>query len=122
MTKKEIAKEFLILTAKGDSRKAFQQYVGKNFKHHNVYFKADPESLMLAMEENAKNFPNMDFKILRALEDGDLVAVHSHAKMNPEDLGIALVHIFRFEENKIEELWDLGQPLPATTENEHGMF
>ena len=121
-TCKEIALDFLYLAAKGDSREAFSRYVGKNFKHHNVYFKGDAETLMTAMEESAKQIPDKIFEVKRALEDNDLVAVHSHVRLTPESLGYAVMHIFRFDEGKIAELWDFGQEVPANMVNENGMF
>ena len=122
MTKKYIAQEFLKLAANGHSHEAFRLYVGKNFKHHNAYFKGDAETLMLAMEESSRKNPNKTFEIHHALRDGDLVAVHSHVKQNSADIGAAVVHIFRFEADKIVELWDLGQPIPKEKLNENGMF
>jgi predicted SnoaL-like aldol condensation-catalyzing enzyme len=122
MTKKEIAQKFLRLTSKGESREAFQLFVGNNFKHHNIHFKGDGHTLMLAMEENAKKNPNKIFEIQRALEDGDLVAVHSRVQLTQGSQEIALIHIFRFEKDKIIELWDFGQPASADTVNENGMF
>jgi hypothetical protein len=32
------------------------------------------------------------------------------------------VHIFRFEDNRIAELWDIGQPISKTSPNENGPF
>ncbi|MBF4493265.1 nuclear transport factor 2 family protein [Flavobacterium sp. JLP] len=122
MTKKYIAQDFLKLAAKGHSHEAFRLYIGENFKHHNAYFKGDAQTLMLAMEESSRKNPNKTFEIHHALRDGDLVAVHSHVKQNSNDLGAAVVHIFRFEADKIVELWDLGQPIPAEKINENGMF
>ena len=77
---KQTAIDFLMLASKGNSKEAFSKYVGKNFKHHNIYFKGDGESLMIAMEDNAKKNPNKIFDIKRSLEDGDLVATHSHVR------------------------------------------
>jgi len=122
MTKKEIAKNFLTLAAKGHSHEAFRLYIGKNFKHHNTHFKGDAETLMLAMEESARTNPNKVFKIHHILRDGDLVAVHSHLKQTGADIGFAVVHILKFESEKIVELWDLGQPIPKNNINENGMF
>ncbi|WP_125720299.1 nuclear transport factor 2 family protein [Flavobacterium ustbae] len=122
MTKKEIAKNFLKLAAKGHSHEGFRLYVGKNFKHHNAHFKGDAETLMLAMEESARANPNKVFKIHHILEDGNLVAVHSHLKQIPSDIGFAVVHILKFDGDKIIELWDLGQPVPKDSINENGMF
>lgn len=122
ISKKEIAKEFLTLCAKGKSQKAFDLFAGENFKHHNAYFKGDAETLMLAMEENAKKNPNKIFEIKHALEDQNLAAVHSHVRQKRNDLGAAVIHIFRFEANKIVELWDFGQAVPENIINENGMF
>ncbi|MFG4005222.1 ester cyclase [Flavobacterium aquidurense] len=122
MTKKEIAQDFLKLAANGHSHEAFRLYIGKNFKHHNAYFKGDAETLMLAMEESTRTNPNKVFKIHHILEDDNLVAVHSHLKQTPVELGFAVVHILKFKGDKIVELWDLGQPIPKDPINENGMF
>jgi predicted SnoaL-like aldol condensation-catalyzing enzyme len=121
-SQKEIAVEFLTLCAKGTSRKAFNSFSDENFKHHNAYFKGDAHTLMLAMEENAKQNPNKVFKIKHALEDKCLVAVHSHVSQNPNDLGAAVIHIFRIQSNRIVELWDFGQTVPQNMISENGMF
>ena len=121
-TQKENAQDFLVLTAKGKARKAFAFYVGHEFRHHNVYFNGDAESLMHAMDESAKANPDRIFEIKRALVEGELVAVHSHVRQSADDLGVALVHIFRFENHKIVEMWDIGQAVPADSVNENGMF
>ncbi|MEO8532121.1 MAG: nuclear transport factor 2 family protein [Flavobacterium sp.] len=122
MTKKYIAKDFLKLAAKGHSHEAFRLYVGKDFKHHNVYFKGDANTLMLAMEESSRQNPNKVFEIHHTIGDKDMVAVHSHVKQNANDRGVAVVHIFRFESDKIVELWDLGQAVPAEMINQNGIF
>lgn len=61
-------------------------------------------------------------RINYTLEDRDLVATYSHVQQNPRDLGAAVVHIFRFEGDRIVELWDLGQAIPQNSSNENGMF
>lgn len=122
MTKKEIAENFLRLVSKGNSREAFELYVNEDFKHHNAYFKGDRNTLMVAMEENAIKNPDKIFEIQRALEDGDLVAVHSRVQLPQGNIELAVIHIFKFYQNKIVELWDFGQPVPADIVNENGMF
>lgn len=121
-TIKEKALDFLQLCAKGGSREAFKLYAGEGFIHHNAYFKGDADTLMIAMEEAAKKQPHKIFEIQRALRDGDTVAVHSRIKLAPEAAEMAVMHIFRFEKDKIVEMWDFGQPAPEKTVNENGMF
>jgi len=35
---------------------------------------------------------------------------------------VAVVHIFRFENGKVVELWDLGQQMIKDSPNENGLF
>ncbi|TQR38959.1 nuclear transport factor 2 family protein [Brevibacillus brevis] len=121
-TLKENAVSFLQLVASGNVREAYQRYTSPNFRHHNPFFRGDAHSLMLAMEENAAKNPHKILEVKRAIEEGDIVAVHSHVKQNQEDLGGAVVHIFRFHNDQIVELWDVGQPIPEDSPNENGMF
>lgn len=121
-TKKEIAISLLQLCAAGKTREAYSEHVDSGFRHHNPFFKGDAESLRVAMEENAAMNPDTVLEVQRALEDGDLVAIHSRVRQKPGDLGHALVHIFRFQGNRIVEVWDLSQPVPEESPNENGMF
>ena len=111
-----------MLCARGQSREAFNLYAGKDFIHHNPFFKGDAESLMMAMEQEAIRNPTKLFEVQRVLEDNDRVAVHSHIRENQEDAGAAVVHILRFAEGKIAEMWDVCQAVPDDKINENGMF
>ncbi|SEQ74885.1 nuclear transport factor 2 family protein [Piscibacillus halophilus] len=122
ISNKEKAVSFLKQVASGQVREAYTNYVSSNFLHHNPYFRGDADSLMFAMEENASQNPDKSFEVKLAIEEGDYVAVHSHVKQNPEDLGAAVVHIFRYQDGRIVELWDLGQPVPENSPNENGIF
>lgn len=121
-TVKEAAVSFLQLIGSGRIREAYAKHAGSNFRHHNPHFAGDAEALMAGMEENARQNPGKRLDILRALQDGDLVAVHSYVRHSKEDRGFGLVHIFRFEGDRIAELWDLAQAVPEESVNEHGMF
>lgn len=120
--KKDAAVSFLRLAASGRVREAYANHGDTGFRHHNPFFAGDAAALATGMEANARQNPDKRLDILRALEDGDLVAVHSHVRHTPEDRGAALVHIFRFEGDRIAELWDIGQPVPAESVNSNGMF
>ncbi|RBP95461.1 putative SnoaL-like aldol condensation-catalyzing enzyme [Cytobacillus firmus] len=119
---KEKAVSFLQLVASGQVREAYKRYIGPDFTHHNPYFKGDADSLMHAMEENAAQNPNKILEVRLTIQENETVAVHSHVKQNSEDLGGAVVHIFRFQDGQVAELWDVGQPVPEDSPNENGMF
>ncbi|WP_425482026.1 nuclear transport factor 2 family protein [Cytobacillus depressus] len=122
LSHKDQAVSFLQLVASGKVEEAYQKYIGPGFCHHNPYFRGDADSLMLAMKESAVQNPNKTLEVKHAIEEGEMVTVHSHVRQNPEDLGGAVVHIFRFQDNQIVELWDIGQPIPENSPNENGMF
>ena len=119
---KEKAVSFLQMVASGDVREAYRRYTGTDFRHHNPFFRGDPDSLLLAMEENAIKNPDKVFEVKRVIGEGDMVAVHSHVKQNQADLGGAVVHIFRFHNGLIVEFWDVGQAMPENSPNENGVF
>jgi predicted SnoaL-like aldol condensation-catalyzing enzyme len=119
--RKDAAVSFLRLAASGRVREAYTQ-IADGFRHHNPYFAGDAQSLMKGMEENARQNPGKQLDVLRTIEEGDLVAVHSHVRQKPDDRGAAVVHIFRFEGDRIAELWDVGQPVPAESVNANGTF
>jgi predicted SnoaL-like aldol condensation-catalyzing enzyme len=120
---KEAAIDFLRLVTAGEIKEAYTQYIADDFLHHNGHFKGDRQSLMKAMEENHVQKPDKIITIKHALREGDLVAIHSHIRMDTNDeLGAAVVHIFRFKGNRVVEEWELGEPVPADLVNENGMF
>jgi predicted SnoaL-like aldol condensation-catalyzing enzyme len=121
-SRKDVATTFLRMAALGDVRDAFDRYVSRDFRHHNAYFRGDAAALSTAMAENAKQNPDKTVDVEHALEDGDLVAVHSRVRQKPGGQEMAVVHLFRFVGDRIVELWDVGQPVPADSPNEHGMF
>ena len=92
------------------------------FASHNPFFAGDAGSLMRAMEENAAQNPDKVLEVQHVLEDGTFVAVHSKVTLKPGQRSVALVHIFRFEHDLVTELWDIGQPEPEQSPNQHGMF
>lgn len=111
MTKKDTAIEFLKLAYSGNAREAYGKYVHLDFTLHNVFHKGDRESLIVAMEEALAKNPNKSFEVLHALEDGNLAAVHTHVTKE-DGTEFAVVHIFRFKDKKIIELWDIGMAVP----------
>lgn len=120
--RKEISASFLELAAAGRVREAYRNYVHPQFRHHNPFFPGDRESLLLGMEGSAGQFPDKALKILRMIEEGDMVAVHSKVRLRPDAGEIALIHIFRFEGDLIIEEWEAGQEIPEDSPNENGAF
>ena len=119
---KDTALAFLKLCASGEPREAFGLYTGPTFRHHNAFYGDTAEELIEGMEESAEAFPRTTFEEKQIIEDGNQVAIYSHVVTEPGNRGLAVVHILRFEGEKIVELWDVAQPVPENSPNELGMF
>jgi predicted SnoaL-like aldol condensation-catalyzing enzyme len=122
MTHAEIAISFLQAATTGNVREAYERYVHPDFTHHNPYFPGDREALLKGMEESGQQFPHKEYHVLRTLEDGDLVAVHGRIRLAPGTPEFALVHILRFQNDKIIEEWEAGQQVPDDCPNKNGVF
>ena len=119
---KNAAVSFLKLAASGKVQEAYSKFVGDGFRHHNPFFEGSAESLQAGMQANALQNPGKVLDVKRVIAEGELVVVHSHVQQKPSERGAAVIHIFRFENDRIVELWDLGQPIPDESPNRFGMF
>jgi predicted SnoaL-like aldol condensation-catalyzing enzyme len=119
---KERAVDFLQLVVAGKIDEAYENYINMHGRHHNVYYSAEFSSLKKGMIENYAQFPSKRLMVKNVLGEGELVAIHSNIVMKAGEPGIAAVHIFRFEDGKIIELWDIGQAIPLDSPNRIGAF
>jgi predicted SnoaL-like aldol condensation-catalyzing enzyme len=119
--RKQLAVEFLRRAREGN-RAAAEQLVAPGARHHNPYFAAGMPTLLDAIAAAAKESPGAEFAVQRVVAEDEYVVVHSHVRHRPGTAGIAVVHIFRFDGDRIAELWDVGQPVPEHNPNTDGMF
>jgi hypothetical protein len=63
-----------------------------------------------------------DINFSTIFADGDYVIVHVHAVREPGTRGNAIVDIFKLENGKVVEHWDVIQPIPEKAANDNGMF
>ncbi len=102
-------------------KKAFMDYVSENYIQHNLNILDGREAAIEMLEPMFSN-PEASFDIKRILVDSDLAVIHLHGKMNKTHLGGAVADIFRLENGKIVEHWDVLQPVPEKAVNPHPMF
>jgi predicted SnoaL-like aldol condensation-catalyzing enzyme len=75
------------------------------------------------MQEASEATPNKTIETKHVYEEGDTVIAYSHVtRQDPEAAEVAVVHMFRFEQDRIVELWDVGQDIAKDSPNENGMF
>jgi len=98
------------------------QYVGNRYVQHNPTAADGPEGFRKFIAFLREKFPNSRSEIKRSFVDGDYVILHVNAIREPGTRGSAIVDIFKLENGKIVEHWDVVQPVPETAANRNGMF
>ncbi len=98
------------------------QYVGNRYVQHNPTAADGPEGFRKFIAFLREKFPNSKSEIKRSFAEGDYVILHVHAVREPGTRGNAIVDIFKLENGKIVEHWDVIQPVPETAANSNGMF
>jgi predicted SnoaL-like aldol condensation-catalyzing enzyme len=101
---------------------AASEYLGDKYIQHNPLAADGPEGLKAFLDFAKENLVTFKVEFKRVFADGDYVIVHAHAKANPDDRGSAVMDIFRLENGKVVEHWDVIQPIPETSANDNTMF
>ena len=103
-----------------DVRTAFDTYVSVDYLQHNPGL---PDGRDAARDALAVKFrdPAFSIDVVRMLVDGDLCVLHLRASRDGRPAA-AVVDIYRAEGDRIVEHWDVLQPWPATSANDHPMF
>jgi predicted SnoaL-like aldol condensation-catalyzing enzyme len=101
---------------------AFDRYAGDVYVQHNPGAADGREAVEAFLVPFFEANPMARSEIRRAIAQGDLVALHVHAKSNPIDPGRAVVEIFRVQNGAIVEHWDVIQPIPVEAANDNTMF
>ena len=101
---------------------AARLYIGDRYIQHNPLVPNGAEPFYAYFEGFFRDNPQSRATIHRVIADGDLVALHVHSQETPDDPGRAIVDIFRVENGKIVEHFDVIQAVPATTANGNTMF
>ena len=98
------------------------QYIGNQYIQHNPEVPDGKAPFVDFFTGYFKENPDAKSVIKRAVAEDDLVFLHVHSTQNAQDLGVAVVDIFRIENGKIVEHWDVQQDVPTPTANTNTMF
>ena len=101
---------------------AASKYLGPRYTQHNPNAADGPEGLKAFLQLLREKFPSSRSEIKRVFADGDYVILHVHAVREPGTRGSAIVDIFKLENGKVVEHWDVVQPVPEKAANANGMF
>lgn len=119
---KQNAIEFYRKAYLGNPAQAVELYVGDQYIQHNPLVGDGTSSFIAYFNEMAKDYPGKDIQFVRAVAEGDLVALHTHQTW-PGNEEYVTMDFFRFDENgKIIEHWDSIQQVPNETKSGNPMY
>lgn len=101
---------------------AAARHLGPRYTQHNPVVADGPEGLKVFIQFLRDKFPNARSEIKRVFAEGDYVIVHVHAIREPGTRGRAIIDIFKLENGKLVEHWDVAQDVPEKAANANGMF
>jgi predicted SnoaL-like aldol condensation-catalyzing enzyme len=105
-----------------DPAKAVEMYVGAEYIQHNPLVGDGKQAFIDYFTEMADQYPEKELEFVRAVAEGDLVALHTHQTW-PGNQEYVTMDFFRFDENgKIVEHWDSMQEVPDETKNGNPMY
>ncbi|MDP9165145.1 MAG: nuclear transport factor 2 family protein [Actinomycetota bacterium] len=93
-----------------------------DYIQHNPLAPDGPEAMKAFGATMREQFPDAAFGVRRAISEGDLVLLHSSGVLVPGSPGLAVFDIFRFQDGKIAEHWDVLQEVPAITAGGNDLF
>ena len=103
-------------------KEGFDTYVGDRYIQHNPIAADGKQAAVEVLGKALQALPGWTYEFKHAYVDGDYAIIHSHVRMKPDDRGMAVVDIFRFERGKVVEHWDVVQPIPEKSANNNTMF
>jgi predicted SnoaL-like aldol condensation-catalyzing enzyme len=106
----------------GNPAKAVELYVGAEYIQHNPLVGDGKAAFIEYFDQMAMDYPQKSIEFVRAIAEGDLVALHTHQTW-PGNEEYITMDFFRFDDaGKIVEHWDSIQEVPNATKNNNTMY
>ena len=121
-TNKVNAIAFYKTAYEGNPTLAVDLYVGDQYIQHNPLVGDGKDPFIEYFDRMAREYPEKSIEFVRAVAEGDLVALHTH-QIWPDEIEYVTMDFFRFDQNgKIVEHWDAMQEIPKESANNNLMY
>jgi predicted SnoaL-like aldol condensation-catalyzing enzyme len=101
---------------------AVDRFIAEDYIQHNQSVEPGRDPLKAFLDMIREQTPEAVHDVKRAFVDGDHVTVHYHVRRWPDDLGWAVIDIFRVADGKIVEHWDVMQDVVEGGPNPNSPF
>ncbi|OBQ69901.1 hypothetical protein EB233_12205 [Mesorhizobium erdmanii] len=102
---------------------ALDRYWAENYIQHNPTMTDGRDSVKQLLESlGVAHWPKQKVDLKRVIAEGDLVMTEVVQPKQGQSPETVIVDIFRVENGKIAEHWDVMQPVPANPTNKRPMY
>lgn len=123
LTNTQKAINFYELAFNGNPKEAVEIYVGNEYIQHNPAVQDGKTGFIDYFTRMYEEYPLKSVRFLRAIEQENMVALHTHQIWGePDNNEYVTMDFFRFEDGKIVEHWDSIQEVVYDTKSGREMF
>ena len=119
---KELVMRFLNEFMIAHKTEVLDDLLGPQYTQHNPGLGHGKAELIKFFQDFWEIHPWPGYYLKRTIAENDLVAIHYHFQPDPDEDGYAIVDIFRIEDGKLAEHWDVCQKMPEKSKNNSPMF
>ncbi|WP_183030161.1 ester cyclase [Altericroceibacterium spongiae] len=98
------------------------EFIHPDYIQHSTAASEGREGLRAFFADRADRFPDVKMAIKGAFADGDYTIFQIHTIRHDGDPGMAIVDIFRMEEGRVREHWEVLQEIPAKLPHNNGIY
>lgn len=119
---KKNAIAFYKMAYEGQPERAVALFVGDRYIQHNPDVADGTAGFISYFQRMQTEYPDKSIEFVRAIAEGDLVALHTH-QVWPEGEEYITMDFFKFDDQgKICEHWDAIQKIPDHPANDNKMY
>lgn len=118
---KALVADFYAKVWNGRNIAALGDFVAEDYIQHNPNVGNGRAPLQAFLGPMFDNLPQARFTLARLIAEGDLVVAHTLFQAKPEDRGMAVVDIYRVEDGRLAEHWDVKEAVPEASANGNPM-
>jgi predicted SnoaL-like aldol condensation-catalyzing enzyme len=98
------------------------EFIHADYIQHSTAASGGREGLRAFFEDRAGRFAEVEMHIRASFADGDFTIFHIHTIREPGDPGMSIIDIFRLEDGKVREHWEVVQEIPVELPHANGIF